>query len=392
MELMKSVTFVSDRGANVKKALEVFNWLPCCCHILNTVLYHVFRIKPASILCNDNEENEETLLYDETYYSQISSVVKLLTEVKDLVTYLKRSGLACMLTSSVIQECETRWNTKLAVLISVNKVFDEIETLLIEKGQQSRLENIDIVLMNELINFLLPFKQVSEAMEGDKYPTIHGVLLWKKKLLDHCKTLPTNTIVLKMLKLKCTQLIKSKWPSLDTYKIALFLFPKFKSLSVLPVECAVEVPNLVREKLDVNQSSSNSGFQPMLSSDHTYQNVTQKKRKFDFALDFNDYADTPNTEQTYDEVTKYIHADFSSECTTGANHLGGFDVIKFWNQQSSLFPKLAKFAKSVLSTPCSSASSERVFSCAARVYEERRNQLHPESINAIVFLNSFLKE
>ena len=39
----------------------------------------------------------------------------------------KKSGYASMLKSlTIIQECATRWNTKLAVLISVHQVFSEI--------------------------------------------------------------------------------------------------------------------------------------------------------------------------------------------------------------------------------------------------------------------------
>ena len=64
--------------------------------------------------------------------------------MKDLVTYLKRSGYASLLKSTVIQERVTRWNTKLAVLISVNKTFSEIQAILQEKNQEQRLEGIEI--------------------------------------------------------------------------------------------------------------------------------------------------------------------------------------------------------------------------------------------------------
>ena len=47
----------------------------------------------------------------------MDSITKLLNTTKKLVMYLKKSGLASLLLSAVIQECSTRWNTKLAVLI-----------------------------------------------------------------------------------------------------------------------------------------------------------------------------------------------------------------------------------------------------------------------------------
>ena len=45
----------------------------------------------------------------------IGCVQNLLTSRKDLGTYLKR-GYASMLKLTVIQECVTKWNTKLSVL------------------------------------------------------------------------------------------------------------------------------------------------------------------------------------------------------------------------------------------------------------------------------------
>ena len=120
--------------------------------------------------------------------------------MKDLVTYLKRSEYASLLKSTIIQECVTRWNTKLAVLISVNKAFSEIQAILQEKNQEQRLEGIDIALMEDLIKFLMPFKHISDAKEGDKYPTLYCVLLWKRKLVDHCKCSMSDSKIIQILK------------------------------------------------------------------------------------------------------------------------------------------------------------------------------------------------
>jgi len=134
----------------------------------------------------------------------------LLTAVKDLVTYLKRSGYASLLKSTVIQERVTRWNTKLAVLISVNKTFSEIQAILQEKNQEQRLEGIDIALMGDLTKFLMPFKHISDAMEGDKHPTLHCVLLWKRKLVDHCKCSMSDSKIIQILNRRVDSLIQEK--------------------------------------------------------------------------------------------------------------------------------------------------------------------------------------
>ena len=184
--MLSHATFVTDRGANIKKALDCFSWLPCCCHVLNVILYHAFKMQPDNLpilaethtgtvseqLSECEEINQEG--------NEIDKVIKLLDSVKSLVAYLKRSGLASQLSTSVIQDIETRWNSKLAMLISVYEVFEEIQSILKEKNQNQKLQFIDVVLMKNLITLLAPFKSVSTAMEGDRYPTLHGVLLWKK--------------------------------------------------------------------------------------------------------------------------------------------------------------------------------------------------------------------
>ena len=328
----------------------------------------------------------------------IECVHNLLTAVKDLVAYLKRTGHASMLKSTVIQECVTRWNTKLAVLIIVHKAFSEIESLLQEKNQEERLEGIDISLMEDLINFLMPFKHISDAMEGDKYPTLHCVLLWKRKLLDHCKFNMSDSKIIHVLKSRVDSVIQEKWIDYKLYKIALFLFPKFKSMSILTETNAQGVPDMVRLMLKEKNFQLSVDNEVSTEADCTIHLAPRHKKPkmclgVEYALELNEYADTVPECDT-DEVTRYIQANFSSEASASQKHHsggGGGDVLKFWMENQSTYPKLSKLARWVLSVPASSASSERVFSCAGRVFEERRTRLGAESFDDVVFLNSFFK-
>ena len=142
---------------------------------------------------------------------------------------------------------------------------------------------------------------------------------------------------------------------------------------------------LVRSMLEEDALHSGSERSSLHQDDHCYQE--SKRSKTDYALDLDDYADV---DHDLDEISKYVGSNFSSMEYHAEGCIGGFDVIKFWHDQSSAFPKLSKLARQIFSIPCSSASSERVFSCAGRVYEERRNRLLPGSVDAITFLNSYL--
>lgn len=57
------------------------------------------------------------------------------------------------------------------------------------------------------------------------------------------------------------------------------------------------------------------------------------------------------------------------------------------NTNKIRFPILSKLAKRFLITPASSVYSERLFSEAGLIYEEKRNRLAPERAEKIVFLH-----
>ena len=337
--IRSSVVFVSDRGANIKKSLEQFNWLPCSCHVLNIILFHAFNISAEE--SNENSEQDDN----------IGCVQILLTAVKDLVTCLKRRGYASLLKSTIIQECVTRWNTKLAVLISVNKAFSKIQAILQEKIQEQRLEGIDIALMEDLIKLLMPFKHISDATEGDKYPTLHCVLLRKRKLVDHCKCSMPDSKIIQILKSWVDSLIQEKWIDYNLYKIALFLFPKFKSMSILTKAGAQDVPSVVRSIL--KEENFRSLVDNETNFEHCYNSQLALPCKMsktcsgaDYVLELNEYADAA-PEYEIDEVEKYILVDFSGDAIANPSqkeHTGGFDILNFWKEHQIKYPKLSKLA------------------------------------------------
>ena len=151
-----------------------------------------------------------------------------------------------------------------------------------------------------------------------------------------------------------------------------------------------DVIELVQRMLLDPKFSDDNVIATISVDDHNYE-TANKRSKTDYAMDFCNFADEPNDEAGSDEITKYLHADFSGEDFDADGHIGNFDVLKFWKEKTNQYPKLAKLARYVLCIPCSSAASERIFSCASRVYKERRTRLLPQHIDSVVFLNSCLK-
>lgn len=63
------------------------------------------------------------------------------------------------------------------------------------------------------------------------------------------------------------------------------------------------------------------------------------------------------------------------------------DPYKWWSANKRQYPVLSKFVRIYLSAPCSSVYSERLFSEAGLIYEEKRNRLLPVNAEKLVFIH-----
>lgn len=116
----------------------------------------------------------------------LNPVVILLNECKHLVKCMKSSGKNSELSQGLVQEVETRWNTRLLMFQSVKRALPEIIQLYGEHF--NRIQNINTELLEKITIFLEPFKKASDELEGDKYSTIQKVVLYQLLLKKHLKT------------------------------------------------------------------------------------------------------------------------------------------------------------------------------------------------------------
>ncbi len=75
-----------------------------------------------------------------------------------------KSSAVVNLPHAVIQEHETRWYSKVAMMQSVSKHYREIQQAMKEKDQLDRLDGIQLDVLNTITEFLLLFKTASEEL------------------------------------------------------------------------------------------------------------------------------------------------------------------------------------------------------------------------------------
>lgn len=107
-----------------------------------------------------------------------------------------------------------------------------------------------------------------------------------------------------------------------------------------------------------------------------------KKSKLDVVKKYRSstVADTI-VKMAQDELNSYLVCPVSED-------LNEDNPLEFWHMHRLEFPRLYELSARLFVIPASSASSERSFSTAGRVIEQRRTQLNPGTINAIMTVRS----
>jgi len=200
------IVFVTDNGPNMVKALECDAHLRCVCHCINLAVQQSF--------------------------SAGEQLINTITSCEDLVTHFKKCELQNKLTNSLKKDIDTRWNSVVEMLNSIDKVYDEIFPILANRKEEHYVYDIDIHLVRDMIVLLEPFKNGSEILSADKEPTLHLVLPFVKKFKQTCEIKFSDSEPIKQMKRALSSKIDEKiWLS-DLHYVATFLCPETKSLSV----------------------------------------------------------------------------------------------------------------------------------------------------------------
>lgn len=305
-----------------------------------------------------------------------------LKECKSLVTYFKQTSLNSKLKKSLKQESETRWNSKLEMLESINDQFEEITSLLTDKDELHRIECINFNILQTLINFLRKFREASDFLEGSKYPTLHMVIPWYKTLMNYCKSDILDNEILTQIKYVVEQKMKNKIKIEDIHKIAVFFDPRMKQLKILDQSDALWVKTYIKNQCASLLSQNNEDSD---DSRGTIQDRPSKRqwKKAKETTDFSQYYDSSSDNDDKDEIDQYLKSK-----TPKDNDL---NILKWWRDHKVTFPGLAILSAYYLAIPASSASSEREFSAAGQTINERRTNLKPETVDSILVLHSALQ-
>lgn len=150
-----------------------------------------------------------------------------ITGIKELVTHFKKTHLNSQLPFTLKQDVSTRWNSEPIMLESYLKSASEVQALLLKTDSLKKLMYINEALIKEVVDFLLPFRECSEILSGDKYPTLHRVALWYHDLRDHIAIIDVDSPEMKNLKQQASYCFEKYLVVDDIHYAACILDPRF---------------------------------------------------------------------------------------------------------------------------------------------------------------------
>lgn len=161
IENIDDIKFVTDRGANIKKALLNNIRLNCSSHLFANVLQTSF---------------EETTELDETIIA-----------CKKIVKYFKKANLQHKLNTTLKNACPTRWNSNYTMLKSIVDNWATVSQILSENQQAQRLTHVNISTLTILVELLQDFERTFKELQTCSSPSLCFVLPSIAKITELCE-------------------------------------------------------------------------------------------------------------------------------------------------------------------------------------------------------------
>jgi hypothetical protein len=109
----------------------------------------------------------------------------------------------------------------------------QIKEVLTEVKQADRMKHMELEKLQWLESFLKPFRDVTNDLEGQLYPTLPLVLPASCNLREHCLPQLEDTAAEEAMRTRAYNLLLKKFNPTMKQKVATFLVPAYRQLLML---------------------------------------------------------------------------------------------------------------------------------------------------------------
>ncbi|XP_018398072.1 PREDICTED: zinc finger BED domain-containing protein 1-like [Cyphomyrmex costatus] len=247
--------------------------------------------------------------------------------------------------------------------------------------------------LHECISILKPVEQLTVKISGEQYPTLSSVIPLIRGTQHLLRNNFPDTDIAKQLKKTLVDVIDNRLGCVEINKTAAkatFMDPRFKKAAFGTEENADRVQRYVVEELTqfmrynlINQdrsSTSNSFHESQEQQQQSTEGYEELWQHFDQKVHDHMNVETP-TSSALIKVKQYVELPYLER---------KLNPIEFWENRKKIDSGLYEISLKYLSIPATSVPSERVFSKAGLVCNQRKNRLEPKKIDQILFLNAYL--
>lgn len=386
------------------------NHFTCFAHILNLAVQDFMKLLKADntqsdLLYSDSDdkdsedESDQSQLFCESPVNKVRSLLKKIKKSEQLQLKFNNYCDTFQLSHSrPIIDVKTRWNSTYDMLnwsfkykLPINVFCDANISF-----KTIKPSNVEWNLIERVLNYLKPFKTLSNLFSGEKFCTISMVVLGINILLDklekwafQCDSsisrTKTDELIIFALNAARDKILKHYRKTNWMYWI---LDPRHKIEAFKMSAWGKELEKTSAQKFE--DILKNVYFIPTEINEQQNKASSSDSDEFDISLSQiflkNEKSDSLNilsgSENCKSEIRNYLSVQRVDE---------GTDILEWWKFHEKSFPTIAKMAKDFFSIMSSSVSSEGTFSKASLILRKHRNRLNASSMRNLVCLNSWIK-
>ncbi|XP_065126269.1 zinc finger BED domain-containing protein 4-like [Paramisgurnus dabryanus] len=298
------------------------------------------------------------------------------------------------------QDVKTRWNSTYYMIQSILEQKRTLCAFAADHELPASMTANHWALLEKTMIVLSPFEELTRAISSsssttaDVIPTI-SVL---KRLLSQERDTDAR---IKTMKSTLLQAVNTRFGNIEDeplYSLATLLDPRYKDRCFTNEEAAMHAKNALIQEVEKREKAlETTATTALATAADPAEMVSHAKAsgssghtsKSTFMMMFDEVL---NKEQEESEggiiqtsALVQVQAYMTEKLIPRSEN-----PFQYWAVNNSRFPALAATASAFLSAPCTSVESERLFSTASNIKDEKRNRLLAERAEMLIFLKKNL--
>ncbi|KAL6638342.1 hypothetical protein ACP70R_023837 [Stipagrostis hirtigluma subsp. patula] len=351
----------------------------CAAHVLNLICQAGFQVL-STVVHNIRESVK---------YTQGSPARK--QKFEEIVQQL---GITCTTRPSL--DVITRWNSTYIMVKNALEFKKAFESLDLQDPEFLCAPSIEDWERASLICPLLKvFYDATKIVSGTLYPTANLYFheVWEVKVaLDNAAANQNSDLfeTVKFMHKKFTRYWKLTWLQIS---VLVLLDPRFKQ-GFIEFRLSQAFGNEAAAKIAIVRKVFLSLFNDYSQLNAGSQEATQQTTG-EAEMDTNSsnrYADWDTHMSLAANSTREVPSELETYLKKPTiPRIDPFDILGWWKSNSLEYPTLARMARDILVVPASTVASESAFSTGERVISDFRSRLAPETVEALICLQDWMR-